>query len=250
MVRFNLPVLLILVLGQFSMGGPVRGVAHAAKPGIHVRLAVAQRAARTGTVEGRVIYKTDRKRSWRYARYYVKDRRKGFLAEAVVCLKGKSLKKLARPTRSKTTVINQKNLRFVPETIAIRAGDRVKFTNSDPSTHNVSSQGTLHPFDVTMPFGGSATERFNRAGGSRRPIVLGCKFHSQMQAWIYVFDHPFFTVTAADGRYRFTGVPPGTYRIEIMHSAGGLRTSRLVVVRAGQTTTIDLTVSPDNRIKQ
>jgi len=233
MARFDLSVLMILaLLPRICQAG------------------AGNRQPQTGTVEGSVIYQADKQRPWRYARYYVKDRRKGFLAEAVVSLRSKSLKKLAAAARSKTTVINQKDLRFVPETIAIRAGDRVKFTNGDPSTHNVSSRGTLHPFDVTMPFGGSATQRFKRAGGSRRPVVLGCKFHSQMQAWIYVFDHPFFAVTTKDGRFRFAGVPPGKYRIEIVHSAGELRTSRSVVVRAGRTTTINLTLSPDNRIKQ
>ena len=233
MSRFDLMVLMIFALSPHKVPAGVAG-----------------KQPQTGTIEGRVIYRTDRKRPWRYARYYVKDRRKGFLAEAVVSLKSRSLKHFAPPTRRKTTVVNQKDLRFVPETIAIRAGDRVKFTNGDPGTHNVSSRGTLHPFDVTMPFGGSATEGFNRAGGSRRPIVLGCKFHSQMQAWIYVFDHPFYTVTTADGRFRFTDVPPGKYRIEMVHSAGELRGSRSIVVQSGQTTTINLAVSPDNRIKR
>ena len=59
------------------------------------------------------------------------------LAEAVVALAGPALKRLP-PTRPPAVItIDQKEMRFVPETVAIRAGDRVRFTNSDAQTHNI-----------------------------------------------------------------------------------------------------------------
>ena len=86
--------------------------------------------------------------------------------------------------------MDQKDFRFVPETLAIRAGDSVKFTNSDSSTHNVFTRNDLHPFDITLGGEDEQTETFSRAGGSRRPVVLGCHFHGSMRAWIFIFDHP------------------------------------------------------------
>ena len=92
---------------------------------------------KTGSIEGRVLYKADPKRRWRYSRYYIKNRKTGELAEAVVVVTGASLKNHFPPQKEKTAIVDQKDFRFIPETVAIRAGDRVKFLNSDGATHNV-----------------------------------------------------------------------------------------------------------------
>jgi plastocyanin len=204
-----------------------------------------------GIVEGRATYKADPERSWRYARYYVKDRSKGYLAEAVVALNGKGLKTAARAATANASLarMDQKEFRFVPETLAIRAGDSVRFTNSDSQLHNVRTSEESLSFNVNTPVGGDYTHCFDVAGGIKHPFRMGCVFHSQMQAWIFVFGHPFFCITGEDGRFRFEGVPPGEYDLEIAHAAGNLRFSQRVIIRAGETTSIDLPVSPDNLVE-
>ena len=148
----------------------------------------------SGTVEGSVIYHADSKRPWRYSRYYIKDAKSGELAEAVVALHGKGLS-LPRDREPATVKIDQKNFQFLPETVAIRRGDSVTFTNSDQATHNVQSSGDLANFNVTIPAGGEGyAVRFDRAGGIRRPAEVGCVFHSNMRAWVFVFDHGCFQI--------------------------------------------------------
>jgi plastocyanin len=205
----------------------------------------------TGTIAGTVRYEFDARRPWRYGRIYVKKAGRetsGPLAEAVVCLAGRSLKNTA-PAEAKTIVVDQKEMQFVPETTVLRAGDFVKFTNSDPSTHNVNSDHPLHRFNVTIGHGEEAVERFPRAGGSRVPVPIGCTFHGHMRAWIYVFDHPYFQLTGRDGQFRLEDVPAGEYRLEVVHPAGELRTSRAVVVPAGETLEVEFSLSPDNAVK-
>ena len=201
----------------------------------------------TGTVEGVVMYKADPQRPWRYGRYYVKDRKKGFLAEAVVALKGPGLKEPASANSPATAVIDQKDFRFIPETTAIRAGDRVKFTNQDAELHNVNTPDGLYPFNIVVPIGGALFETFGRAGGTRRPIRLGCVFHGSMRGWIFVFDHPHYLVTASDGRFRMQDVPAGKYRLEMVHPAGGLRWTKKIEVKPSATQTIEIVVSPDDK---
>lgn len=203
----------------------------------------------TGTVEGTVIYQADPQRLWRHARYYVKDAQTGQLAEAVVTLRSKALRELADHRPAETHSINQKNFQFLPETLAIRAGDSVTFTNDDRETHNVKCSGRIAEFNVNTAVGVDYTHRFQRAGGIRQPVLLGCVFHGSMRAWIYIFDHPHYHVTEDHGRFRFENIPPGEHELELRHPAGELRWRQRIRVRANATTHIDITLSPDDKFR-
>jgi plastocyanin len=202
-----------------------------------------------GTVEGTVIYRGDTHHTWRLARYYVKHPKTGQLGEAVVALNGPDIKR-SPPVRPSVVVVDQKEMRFEPETVAIRAGDRVKFTNSDPQTHNISTSDPRRTFSDTLAQGQTAFESFPRASGIRLPFALGCKLHSQMQGWIYVFDHPFFQVTGVDGRFRIENVPQGKYRLDVAHAAGALRASRMIHVKANETVKLEFLLGPQDRSAQ
>jgi plastocyanin len=206
----------------------------------------AEQPSSLGVIEGVVSYQTDPARPWRYARYYVKQAKSGELAEAVVAIRAKPLVDASR--QPQTVVIDQQNFQFLPETVAIRRGDWVKFTNADPATHNVQTSSDLINFNVTLANGGEETVRFDRAGGIGQPAKIGCVFHSAMQAWIYVFDHSWFTVTPTTGKFRLADVPPGQYDLEMVHPAGSLRWKKRVEVKAGETLRIDIRVSPDDKL--
>jgi len=199
-----------------------------------------------GAVEGTVTYRADPKRPWRYARYYVQQAKTGEMAEAAVALRGKSLaNRAARPPE--TMVIDQKNFLFIPEIVAIRQGDSVKFTNSDQATHNVQISSDLISFNVSMAGGGSHTASFERAGGVSRPLQVGCAFHSAMRAYVFVFDHPYYQVTSADGRFQLKEIPSGEYDLELAHPGGNLRRRQRVTVEAGKTLRVDIGLSPDDK---
>ena len=199
----------------------------------------------SGAVEGIVTYQADASRPWRYSRYYIKDPKAGQLAEAVVAISGPGIQPQT-VEKLEPAVIDQKDFQFIPETVAIRAGQSVKFLNSDKELHNVNSFQPKHSFNVVMPAGGEHVEKFTHAGGLARPYRIGCVYHSAMRSWIYVFDHPWYQVTAADGRFRLSGIPPGAYKLEMAHPAGQLRFSQMIEIKAGETTQAEIRVSPDN----
>ena len=159
---------------------------------------------RLGTVEGTVFYRNDRRHAC-LARYYVKTPKTGELAEAVVALAAPSLGSAGGVHQRALVTVDQKEMRFMPETIAIRVGDRVRFTNSDLQTHNISLNDPRLQFSDTIGDRSEAgKESFARASGIRRPFALGIKFHSQMQGWIYVFRPSLFpdharSMAASDG---------------------------------------------------
>ena len=198
-----------------------------------------------GAIEGVVAYKPDAKRPWRYARYYIKNAKSGELAEAVVALRAKPHDDNQRP--AETVVIDQENFQFQPETVAIRKGDSVTFTNSDAATHNVQTSGQIATFNVNTPGGGSHTFKFDKAGGTRQPATIGCVFHSAMRAHVFVFDHPWYALTPVNGRFQLTGIPPGDYDLELVHPAGELHHRQRVTVKPGETLRIDISLSPDDK---
>jgi plastocyanin len=209
---------------------------------------VSASAADAGTVEGVVKYAADSKRPWKFSRYYIQNAKNGFLAEAVVALERPNLGNLALLNSPKKCTMDQINYQFVPETIAIRAGDTVLISNSDDALHNVMTSDGDKPFNVNVVKGKEFAHTFERAGGLKEPIRLGCFFHGAMRAWIYVFDHPWFKVTEPDGRFRFENVPAGEYTLGVVHSAGKLRSTRRIEVKSNTVTSVEISLSADDLI--
>ena len=48
-------------------------------------------------------------------------------------------------------------------------------------------------------------------------VVVRDADHPWPTAYLAVFDHPYFAVTAPNGTFRIDGVPPGRYRLEVWH---------------------------------
>jgi plastocyanin len=195
------------------------------------------------TLSGRIRYKADEARPWPLGRYYING---GMMAEAVVALEGAGLP--AGPAAEPRTVwMDQKDFQFVPETIALRAGDSVRFTNSDEALHNVLTFQGPAPFNVNLPQGREHVQPFASGKGLEQPIQLACVFHGAMRGWIFVFPHPYFALTAKDGRFKFEHVPPGEYRLHVMHPAGELDWQQSVTVKKGEPAEIEVVLSPDQK---
>lgn len=135
-------------------------------------------------------------------------------------------------------VMDQRNETFVPHVLAVMVGTRVDFPNSDRIYHNVFSLSRAKRFDLgRYAAGRSRSVRMDRPGVVR----VFCDIHSHMNAFILVFNHPFFKVTDIDGRFEMPGVPPGTYTIVGWYE-GQVRASALVAVTPGGWTEVDLAV--------
>jgi plastocyanin len=135
-------------------------------------------------------------------------------------------------------VMDQRNEMFVPHVLAITAGTTVDFPNSDKFYHNVFSLSKTRQFDLgRYAAGNSRPVRFDRAGIVR----VFCDIHSHMNAYILVFNHPFFAMTDAEGRYRIENVPPGNYGV-IAWNEGTSSEARPITVPDGGVAELDFTV--------
>ncbi|MEZ6098837.1 MAG: carboxypeptidase regulatory-like domain-containing protein [Pirellulaceae bacterium] len=200
--------------------------------------------ATTGSVRGTVTYAADPQQPWRLGRYYIRKSRTGELSEAVVAITDRGLAASDAKRTPATITIDQKNFQFEPEVVSVRAGDKVRFLNSDNQTHNVRTSHAKQTFNVTMPVGGTHEEVFGVASGIRQPYEIGCVFHSSMRAWVFVFDHSWSAVTGKDGAFELQEVPPGEHQLEVVHAAGKLRKSETIEVIAGQITEVQIRLSP------
>lgn len=134
--------------------------------------------------------------------------------------------------------MDQRNERFVPHVLAVMVGTIVDFPNSDLIYHNVFSLSRAKRFDLgRYAAGKSKGVRMDRTGVVR----VFCDIHSHMNAFVLVFNHPFFNVADVEGRFELPSVPPGTYTLVGWYE-GEARITRSVVVPASGWAEIDLVV--------
>jgi plastocyanin len=135
-------------------------------------------------------------------------------------------------------VMDQRNETFLPRLLAVQTGTTVDFPNSDSTYHNVFSLSRARRFDLgRYAAGKTKSVRFDRPGVVR----VFCDIHSHMSAFVVVFNHPYFRVTDAEGRFRIDNVPPGTYTVVGWYE-GEARTQRIVTVAAGAVADLELVV--------
>jgi hypothetical protein len=119
------------------------------------------------------------------------------------------------------------NREFVPHVRVILAGGTVAFPNQDPFSHNVFSNAEAGPFDLGLyRRGTSRVANFPRAG--IYPVY--CNIHSRMVSFVVAVPSPLVAMVAADGRFTFADVPPGSYLLHAWHERAGARVTREIVV--------------------
>ncbi|HEX3471424.1 MAG TPA: carboxypeptidase regulatory-like domain-containing protein [Silvibacterium sp.] len=142
---------------------------------------------------------------------------------------------------SEPMVMDQKGCRFTPHVVGVMAGQPVKFTNSDPTMHNVHITpqiSTNQSVDISQPPNGAGEMR--TLPTPELMIPVRCNNHPWMEAFINVAANPFFAVSGEDGHFAIKGLPPGTYTIVAVHEKLGQKTAT-VTVTSNQTAVQDFT---------
>lgn len=147
----------------------------------------------------------------------------------------------ASPLAPDTAVIDQRGFQFVPRLVTITPGSVVIFVNSDPFLHNVfSPRGASGAFDLgTYPRTESRAHTFQSAGVH----VILCHVHPEMVATVLVLPTRHHVVVSEDGRFRFTGVAPGSYTLHVWRRRGAPY-ERPLTIAAGDTVPLRMEVKP------
>jgi len=122
------------------------------------------------------------------------------------------------PSKPVTAAIEQKNRRFLPDTLVVPVGSTVSFPNLDPIFHNVFSLSKPSRFDLgNYPKDHTRTVAFSKPG----IVFVGCHLHPNMGAVIVVSPNQWYAKSDAAGRFMLRDAPPGSYTIVAWHKAAG-----------------------------
>lgn len=147
-------------------------------------------------------------------------------------------------------VVDQRGLRFRPSVLGVPLGTTVVFRNSDPVIHSVFSPGFLGAaqrqgvgFDLGRFFPGSEGRHTAEHVGV---LLIFCRLHPEMAAYIVVAPTQAVTVTDAAGRFELTDLPPGPTTLRFWHPLRAPATLR-VDLEAGRTSVVSVRLRPVTR---
>ncbi len=136
------------------------------------------------------------------------------------------------PSTPVTAVLEQKNRRFIPETLVVPAGSTVSFPNLDPIFHNVFSLSKPKSFDLgNYPKDHAKTVTFPTPG----IVFLNCHLHPNMAASIVISPNQWSAKADCAGRFTINGAPAGGHTIVAWHKAAGFFRQRIKVTEAQPT---------------
>lgn len=160
-------------------------------------------------------------------------------ADVVVSLEGvpaEIAKADLAAAKPKKAVMDQREMKLVPYVLPVLIGTAVDFPNNDKNWHNIYSKSDAKKFDLGLYAPGKTrTVTFDKPGIVR----ILCNVHPNMEAFIVVKEHPYFTAADKSGNYRLNNVPLGRYRLQVWHPQLGTTETGVELVREGEVVDIN-----------
>lgn len=125
----------------------------------------------------------------------------------------------AKPKPTDHTVLAARG-QFEPRVLAVRAGDRVVFDNRLPVPTNVRYDAAGNDnFNVLV--GKDMTHTTKPRTAAALPDHYSSTIYPWMAGCVWAFDHPYFAVTDANGKFAIPNAPAGKWRLVVWHERAG-----------------------------
>jgi len=148
---------------------------------------------------------------------------KGTAVEGAVVI-AEPLQGPPRPRSGQMALMDQRNLRFVPDVLVVQTGTAVTFPNSDQVRHHVYSFSIAKKFELSLYAGKpSAPVIFDHPG----LVTLGCNIHDNMLGYVWVTDSPWYGRTDREGRIVLRDLPTGEYNVRVWHALSNATDSQV-----------------------
>jgi plastocyanin len=142
----------------------------------------------------------------------------GHLADAFVYIKSGLPEAPYDPPATEAT-LDQNGCRYRPHVLAIMTGQKLKITNSDPTTHNIHPMPQAKGNREWNQSQGPHADPITKTSFTAQEIMLPvkCNQHPWMKMYLNVIAHPYFAITGPDGKFTIPNLPPGTYTLAVVH---------------------------------
>lgn len=138
------------------------------------------------------------------------------IKNVIVALNGVPLPEDYQPQTSQL-ILDNRDCQFQPHIAVLTTGSNIEAINSDPIFHSVHFYGFLNRNLALGPHQSKVVRTVRRPGF----YIIKCDVHGWMQAFVRVDNHPFHSVSAADGTFRIENIPLGSYTLEAWHEYFG-----------------------------
>ena len=156
------------------------------------------------------------------------------LQNVVVYISAGPLDNTPSPLRS--TVFDQKDCHYSTHVLALRAGQEISISNSDPISHNIHPLAKINrEWNRIQP---SGTPPFSYSYENEEFIPVKCNIHPWMQGYFVVLKSSHFAVTGEDGSFRLPDLPPGKYTVTAWQETYGTQKQE-ITVNGGETQTVN-----------
>ena len=159
----------------------------------------------------------------------------GGLMNVVVWLtdarEGKSL-----PDSRRFEVTNSR-CRLDPRVQGVIVGGTLNVKSADPVVHEtvIRVTGVSEVLETVTQNGDGQVVPLEEVLARPVRLELSCRTHPWTQGWIHVFDHPYFVVSAPNGRFVVDSIPPGEYTMRTWHERLGATSREVRIEKAGVT---------------
>jgi len=172
----------------------------------------------------------------------VVDEKSGGIANVIVYLRKKPdmvHPKFANPPRA-TVTYDQMGCKFIPHATVIQTNQKLNIISGDPIAHNTRATPLKNQgFNFIVPPSDRKGTDVPFKVAENLPIEVRCDIHPWMRGWVMVVDHPYAAVTAEDGTFEITDLPPGENEFRVwQEKVGYLEKSLKVKVESGKQTVV------------
>jgi len=156
------------------------------------------------------------------------------LANVFVFVRGENLDVYSFEAASPTVVLEHKGCRYVPHVFGMQTQQTLRVLNDDNTTHNTHpTPKNNREWNQSQPAGAVIEERFAMP---ELFIPIKDNQHPWEKAYVGILSHPFFSVSAHDGTFKISGVPPGQYTVVAWHEKLGEQTIDVFLAGSEQKT--------------
>jgi len=169
----------------------------------------------------------------------------GKLANVFVYVSGDMLELYAFDAPKSDVVLAHRGCQLVPHVLGMQLSQTLKVANEDATTHNTHFLPKANQdWNQSQPENSTPVER--KFETVELLIPVKDNQHPWQKAYVSILSHPFFAVSARNGSYQISGLPPGHYTVVAWHERFGEQRAEISVA-VGEQKSLDFTFKqPEN----